>query len=82
VGDYVEPNETKSFSPLSELLTEHVTPERLFLEVKWSSLISFALATEMLKDTLPVGETINASSVRNHLHRIAERMEAALATNK
>jgi hypothetical protein len=31
-----------------------------------------------LKDTLPVAETINASSVRNHLHRVAKRMEAAL----
>ena len=76
------PNETKSFSPLSELLTEHVTPERLYLEVKWSSLVPFELATEMLKDTLPVVETINASSVRNHLHRVAERVEAALGDER
>jgi hypothetical protein len=69
---------TKTFSPLSELLTEHVAPERLYLEAKWSSLISFELATELLKDTLPVAETINASSVRNHLHRVAQRMESAL----
>jgi hypothetical protein len=73
-----QPRETKSFSPLSELLTEHVTPERLYLEAKWSSLISFELATELLKDTLPVAETINASSVRNHLHRVAQRVESAL----
>jgi hypothetical protein len=73
-----QPHETKTFSPLSELLTEHVAPERLYLEVKWSSLISFELATELLKDTLPVAETINASSVRNHLHRVAQRVESAL----
>jgi predicted nucleic acid-binding protein len=63
---------------LANLFSDHVAPERLYLEVKWSSLISFELATELLKDTLPVAETINASSVRNHLHRVAKRMEAAL----
>jgi len=73
-----QPNATKTFSPLSDLLSEHVSPERLYLEVKWSSLISFELAAELLKDTLPVVETINASSLRNHLHRVAARADAAL----
>jgi hypothetical protein len=73
-----QPHEEKTFSPLAELFTEHVSPERLYLEAKWSSLISFELAAELLKDTLPVAETTNACSVRNHLHRVAKRMEAAL----
>ena len=73
-----QPHEEKTFSPLAELFTEHVSPERLYLEAKWSSLISFELATELLKDTLPVAETTNACSVRNRLHRVAKRMEAAL----
>jgi hypothetical protein len=73
-----QPHEEKTFSPLAELFTEHVSPERLYLEAKWSSLISFELAAELLKDTLPVAETANACSVRNHLHRVAKRMEAAL----
>jgi hypothetical protein len=73
-----QPHEEKTFSPLADLFSEHVAPERLYLEAKWSSLISFELATELLKDTLPMAETINASSVRNHLHRVAKRMEAAL----
>lgn len=30
-------HETKTFSPLAELLPEHNTPEMLFLETKWSS---------------------------------------------
>lgn len=77
-----QPHEEKSFSPLADLFTEHVAPERLYLEVKWSSLISFELATDLLKDTLPVAETINASSVRNHLHRVAKRMEAALGDER
>ena len=48
------PHETKSFSPLAELLTEHVSPERLYLETKWGSLIAFEPAANLLEDTLPM----------------------------
>jgi hypothetical protein len=59
-----------------------VSPERLYLETKWASLISFELAADLLKDTLPVAETVNAAGIRNHLHRIAERAEAALGDER
>ena len=68
-----QPNQAKTFSPLLGLLDEHVSPERLYLETKWGSLISFELAADLLKDTLPIAETVNAAGVRNHLHRVAER---------
>jgi hypothetical protein len=77
-----QPNPAKTFSPLLELLNEHVSPERLYLETKWGSLISFELAAHLLKDTLPVAETLNAATVRNHLHRVAERAEAALGDER
>jgi hypothetical protein len=62
-----QPNPAKTFSPLSGLLKEHASPERLYLEAKWASLISFELAAHLLKDALPVAETVNAASLRNHL---------------
>jgi hypothetical protein len=74
------PNPVKTFSPVAELLAERVSPERLYVETKWASLISFELTADLLKDTLPVVETVNAASVRNHLHRVAQRAEAALGT--
>ena len=77
-----QPNQEKTFSPVVELLAERVSPERLYLETKWGSLISFELAAELLKDTLPVAETVNAASVRNHLHRVAERAEATLGNEQ
>jgi hypothetical protein len=77
-----QPNPAKTFSPLCELLDEHVSPERLYLEAKWASLISFELAAHLLKDALPVAETVNAAGVRNHLHRVAERAEAALGEER
>src|SRR5882724_144178 len=34
---------TLTFRPLTELLTESTTPELLFLEAKWASLISYGM---------------------------------------
>jgi hypothetical protein len=69
------PHDTKTFSPLADLLTEHVSPERLYLETKWGSLIAFEPAANLLGDTLPIAETVNASTIRNHLQRVAQRAE-------
>lgn len=77
-----QPNPAKTFSPLSDLLPEHASPERLYLEAKRASLISFDLAAHLLKDALPVAETVNAASLRNHLDRVAERTEAALGEER
>jgi hypothetical protein len=38
-----QPHETRTFSPLADLLTEHCSPERLYLETKWASLVCFEL---------------------------------------
>ena len=73
-----QPHETRTFSPLAELLTEHCSPERLYLETKWASLVSFDLAAKMFEDVLPIEAHIHATSVRNHLQRVAKRAEAGL----
>ena len=73
-----QPNETRTFSPLADLLTEHCSPERLYLETKWASLVSFELAARLLEDVLPTATHIRATSVRNHLQRVAKRAEAGL----
>ena len=72
----------KTFSPLAELLPEHTTPELLFLEAKWASLVSYGVTAELLKDALPVDEKLNDVSIRNHLHRVAERMEQDLGEER
>lgn len=73
-----ESNGPKTFSPLVALLTEHVSPERLYLETKWGTLMAFEPSAELLRDTLPIAETISANTVRNHLHRVARRVESEL----
>lgn len=76
------PHEVKTFSPLAELLTEHVSPERLYLETKWGSLIAFQPAANLLEDTLPIAETVSANTVRNHLHHVAQRAEDELGEER
>ena len=39
----------KTFSPLTELLPNHTTPELLWLETRWASLVSFGVSVDLLK---------------------------------
>ena len=72
----------KTFSPLAELLPEHTTPELLFLETKWASLVPFGVTADLLKDVLPVDEKLNDVTIRNHVLRVAERMEQELGEER
>ena len=72
------PQPTRTFSPLAERLPERSTPELLYLETKWASLMSYGLTTKLLDEVLPIGKHVNAATVRNHLHMVAERTEAEL----
>ena len=67
----------KTFSPLAALLTENTSPELLYLESKWASLVSFGVTVDLLKDVLPI-DRANASTVRRHLNKVAARAEAEL----
>jgi hypothetical protein len=73
-----ENSAVKTFSPISQWLTDKNSPELQYIETKWASLISYQLTAKMLQDVLPVGETENASTVRNHLQKIAKRKEKEL----
>jgi hypothetical protein len=63
-------------------LNGQTSPEMLYLETKWASLIPFARATDLLKEVLPVGDFLNAESVRNHLQLTAERIEQELGEER
>jgi hypothetical protein len=43
-----------------------------------ASLIPYAKVVELLKDVLPVADTLNQETVRNHLHATADRIEQGL----
>ncbi len=76
------PHEAKTFSPLSELFPNQVSPELLFMECKWASLMSYGLTTKLLRDVLPIDARLNPSTVRNHVSQVGERFESALGKER
>src|ERR1700726_2083383 len=72
----------QTFRPMRTWLNGQTSPEMLYLETKWASLIPFARAADLLKEVLPVGDLVNAESVRNHLQLTAERIEQELGEER
>lgn len=68
----------KTFRPTATWLKGRTSPERLYLETKWGSLIPYEKVADLLKEVLPVSESTNHEMVREHLQNVAERMEAEL----
>ncbi len=69
-------------SPLCDLISSHVAPERLYLEARWSSLVPYAAAAGLLADVLPITSGANRTTVREHALRVAERAEAELGDER
>ncbi|MXQ10588.1 ISKra4 family transposase [Microvirga makkahensis] len=75
-------NGPATISPLTQLIPDHVAPERMYLETRWASLVPYAAAAGLLADVLPVESGVNATTVRQHVLRAAERMESDLAEQR
>ena len=71
-------HKTATFRPLSALLTEPVAPELLYMEAKWSSLVSYGLSLNALKDFLPLDLHLDVKTVRYDTLKVAKRLEAEL----
>jgi hypothetical protein len=54
----------------------------LYLEAKWCSLLSFGVSCDLLAEVLPLGDELNTTTLRNNLHRVAERMEKELGEER
>src|SRR5262245_30427026 len=69
---------TSSFRPLSALLTESVAPELLYMEAKWSSLVSYGMSLDALQDFLPLDLSLDVKTVRYDTLKVAKRLEVEL----
>ena len=69
-------------SPVSALIPGHIAPERLYLEARWASLVPYAAAAGLLADVLPITSGGDATTLREHVLRVAERAEAELAEER
>ena len=72
----------KTFRPTATWLMGRTSPERLYLETKWGSLIPYEKVADLLKEVLPVSGSSNQETVREHLHAVAERMEVELGEER
>jgi hypothetical protein len=75
-------HKTSSFRPLSALLTESVAPELLYMEAKWSSLVSYGMSLEALQDFLPLDLGLDVKTVRYDTLKVAKRLEAELGEDQ
>jgi hypothetical protein len=72
----------KTFRPTAASLKGRTSPERLCLETKWCWQIRFEEVADLWKEVVPVGESTNHETIREHLQAIAERMEAELGEER
>ena len=73
-------NKQKSFSLLSVLLPERISPELQYLQTKWSSLVSYGVTSNIIEDVLPVHA--NISSIFYTTHKIAKQLDAEIGEEK
>lgn len=68
----------KTYSPLQHLFPQHVTPERLYLETKWASLIPYQKTAELLHEVLPIAAKLTGATIQHHLHAVVQAQEQQL----
>ena len=73
-------NKQKSFSLLSGMLSERISPELQYLQTKWSSLVSYGVTSNILEDVLPMHA--NISSIFYMTHKIAKQLDAKIDEEK
>ncbi len=66
----------QSFSPLANLLIERSSPELLYLQAKWGSLMSYGLTADILADVLPM--QTSSQTVLLKTQKVAAKLEDEL----
>ena len=63
----------KTFRPTAAWLRGTTSPELLYLETKWASLIPYAKVADLLREVLPADA--DDETIRRHVQATAEKME-------
>jgi hypothetical protein len=67
----------KRFRPAAAWLHGTTSPELLYLETKWASLIPYARVADLLREVLPADA--DDETIRRHVQDTAEKMEKEMA---
>src|SRR6266566_1209544 len=73
-----QPRTSRSWSPVAALFPERSTPELLYQEARWASLLSYGVTVKFLGDLLPMEHQLSTSTITRHVHQVAERLESEL----
>ena len=65
----------RTISPLAQALPKRVTPELEYLQTKWAAHLPYAAATAMLKEVLPLQNSISASGTRYRIRTVSNEIE-------
>jgi hypothetical protein len=65
-------------TPLADFLDDHTAPELKYLEAKWSSLMSYGMTVDLLKDCFPIDAKLSIETVRKNTLNVAKRLDEAL----
>lgn len=71
-----------TFSPLTALLPERVTPELVRWEATYAAHTSYEAAAELLGQAFPLGRTLHATAVRRHVEWVGERLDGELGDER
>src|SRR5471030_2229561 len=66
---------SKSLSPLALAIPLRVSPELEYLQVKWAAHLPYAVATALLKETLPVDQAISTAGLRNRVWAVGQELD-------
>jgi len=70
----------RTFRPAAAWLRGTTSPELLYLETKWASLIPFTKVADLLRDVLPADA--DDETIRRHVQATAQRMEQELGEER
>jgi len=70
----------KTFRPAVAWLRGRTSPELLYLETKWASLIPFTKVADLLREVLPA--EADDETIRRHVQATAQRMEQELGEER
>ena len=70
----------RTFRPAAVWLRGRTSPELLYLETKWASLIPFTKVADLLREVLPADA--DDETIRRHVQATAQRMEQELGEER
>lgn len=68
----------RTFSPLADALADRTHPQLLFLQTSWAAILPYRKAATLLRQVLPLEDSLAISSTRAQVEKLGRRLEEEL----